>query len=681
MEKDHPELNHWTSDYYIHTISISDSSFLKGFTTTDNMATIQLIAEDIMQDLTECSICLSLIDEPKALPCLHTFCLKCIEDWAKEQDKDRIICPICQESSPIPPDGVHSLKTNFFITKLKETRMVQEQLKEAKVPCTCCDEDGANAVSRCLECKDFLCVKCVEMHKTLRPLKGHRLCNLDELRSGKISLSATIQEYCDKHKGQVLWFYCSTCKEPICRDCTVIDHPATCHLFTDLETTSKTQKGEIEKLASECQKVSAEIDFCIKQADDSGEDLEKALAEAVVDLEHFLKLTKTKLLANLDESHSDLTDELSQLCDERRKQVVTQKQSLILQQSRLRTALETANRVTQMGSQCDVASVHGTLVPNMQQLSALAPKPIPNNLSKIRFRPNKTCCPKVLSLGSFSLGPGKEGGGTWSLDKTLGTDGPGMLSTALDIAVTPCGDFAVADNNTAKVRVYTKFGQYKFSLDTKQGLKSGQSTYPRGVAVSTDGNFFVTDGTQYVKVYDTHGRYVYHFAAISPNGTPSDLVAARLAGLTMDVKGHILVGEITQKYISKHDPNSRHMTSFKVNIDPNFISVATHGEIVLSSCDQNTVQILDDSGNLLHSLQPPSGVTTWYPTGLCCSPDDEIFVAKQATGNAAIYRYGLSGEYLGCVTQEVDNPCGLVLADEDKLLVADWKAVLVFRLK
>ena len=430
--------------------------------------------------------------------------------------------------------------------------------------------------------------------------------------------------------------------------------------------------------------VASQVDFCIKQADEMSITLESALKEGSEDLESFTNATKAKILASLEDSHSNLAEELAQLQEERRKQIVTQKQCLILQQSKLRTALETANRVTQMGSRSDIASVHASLVSTMQQLVELAPEQLPGSLSKVKFRPNKLCYPKTMCLGTFSLGLGKEAGvGSWTIEKKFGIDGPGMLSTAFDIAVGLHGDVAVADNDTAQIKVYTKAGQYKFSLDTKQGLKAGSSSYPRGVTVSSDGHFFVTDGTQYVKVYDTQGRYVYHFAAISPSSTPSDLVTARLAGICIDHKGQLLVGEITQKYISKHDQNSCHLSSIKVDIDPNFIAVAPQGEIIISSSDQRTVQILDESGRLHHTLAPPSELTTWHPTGVCCSLDyDEIFIATQGTGgDAAIYRFALSGEYLGCVTKTVDNPCGLVFADEDKLLVADWKAASCFRLQ
>ncbi|XP_072019993.1 uncharacterized protein [Amphiura filiformis] len=567
---------------------------------------VNLLADDIMHDLTECSICLSLIEDPKALPCLHTFCLKCIQDWAKET-ADVITCPICQETCPVPSDGIESLKTNFFITKLKETRIVQEKLREAKVPCTCCDEDDAEAIARCLECKDFLCDKCTQMHKSLRPLKGHRVCSLDDLRSGKTTVSGGNQEYCDKHHGQVLWFYCTTCGVPICRDCTVVDHPSGDHIHTDLQSTAKSQKKEIQALVGDCYKVATQVEVCIKQADEMSVVLETALKEASEDLANFNQATKTKILASIDESYTGLADELSQLREDRRKQIVEQKQILILQQSRLRTALETANRVTTMGSQSDVAGVYSTLASSMQLLSELKPMQLPNSLSRVKFRPNKACHPKLLSLGTFALGLGKEGGGgTWNLQKKFGIDGPGMLSTALDIAVGLQGDVAVADNDTAQIKVYTKAGQFKFSLDTKQGLKAGSSSYPRGISVSLDGHFFVTDGTQVVKVYNTQGQYVYHFAAVS------------LATLLL------------------------------MSSSPDY-------------------------------LMPPTGLASWYPTGVCCSPDDEIFVAKQATGNAGIYRYALTGEYLGCITQTVDNPCGLVVSDDDTLLVADWKAASCFQ--
>ena len=79
-------------------------------------------------DLTVCGICLSLIDNPKVLPCLHTFCCGCLEKWTEEQF-DNVKCPVCKESVVLPPEGVSGLRTNFFMTTFKEKEVLKSILK------------------------------------------------------------------------------------------------------------------------------------------------------------------------------------------------------------------------------------------------------------------------------------------------------------------------------------------------------------------------------------------------------------------------------------------------------------------------------------------------------------------------------------------------------------------------
>ena len=77
------------------------------------------------KDLTRCGICNEIINEPKALPCLHTFCLECIREWSKPNRKS-VTCPIvaCKKTTPMPPNGVDGLPGNVFVSSLIDRRSV-----------------------------------------------------------------------------------------------------------------------------------------------------------------------------------------------------------------------------------------------------------------------------------------------------------------------------------------------------------------------------------------------------------------------------------------------------------------------------------------------------------------------------------------------------------------------------
>ena len=117
-------------------------------------------------DLITCSICHIEMEHSRSLVCLHTYCLKCLREWSKNK-KDEVICPLYREPTPLPPNGVDGLRSNFFVTKLKDRKAVRRQLtdKDVKIVCTSCDvTDGNLAEARCFECDDFLCGSCVKVN-------------------------------------------------------------------------------------------------------------------------------------------------------------------------------------------------------------------------------------------------------------------------------------------------------------------------------------------------------------------------------------------------------------------------------------------------------------------------------------------------------------------------------------
>src|SRR6218665_2167676 len=70
---------------------------------------------------TNCTICGQTYIDPKILPCIHTFCVKCIETIATKANKkpgDHVECPLCGKVFSIPNGGFTELQKNFIAEKL-----------------------------------------------------------------------------------------------------------------------------------------------------------------------------------------------------------------------------------------------------------------------------------------------------------------------------------------------------------------------------------------------------------------------------------------------------------------------------------------------------------------------------------------------------------------------------------
>ena len=88
-------------------------------------------------DLLYCTVCMEEYEDPRALPCLHTFCYRCLTRLSLKEDtispsqvklptndsqqKEILKCPLCSEEHPVPKDkGVAGFRKDFRIHKLKE---------------------------------------------------------------------------------------------------------------------------------------------------------------------------------------------------------------------------------------------------------------------------------------------------------------------------------------------------------------------------------------------------------------------------------------------------------------------------------------------------------------------------------------------------------------------------------
>ena len=128
-------------------------------------------AASITADWTTCPICLEVLDNPKSLPCIHGFCLKCLERHFRDKKPgDEVPCPLCRKEFKIPPDGLCGLQHHFIIQQLVDARNVSSKSTD-EVPCQAClevnEENESSVVSAtmyCVDCGEYLCERCSRPH-------------------------------------------------------------------------------------------------------------------------------------------------------------------------------------------------------------------------------------------------------------------------------------------------------------------------------------------------------------------------------------------------------------------------------------------------------------------------------------------------------------------------------------
>jgi len=120
--------------------------------------------DSLPDEFINCPVCNSEYNAPKVLPCLHSFCLECLDSSLSQSQVgpgQAFLCPICKTQCEVPPRGVRAMKSNIFLVTLQE--FIHNKIIEQDQECEVCDS-GRAARKKCIECNDWMCNQCCSAH-------------------------------------------------------------------------------------------------------------------------------------------------------------------------------------------------------------------------------------------------------------------------------------------------------------------------------------------------------------------------------------------------------------------------------------------------------------------------------------------------------------------------------------
>jgi len=203
-------------------------------------------------------VCTTTFTDPKQLPCLHSFCLHCLNGILRTSGRhDVITCPECRRESRVPSNGnLKDLPTNFRINSLLDVLAIKE-CNTTAVKCGNCDKKSSQSLY-CFQCCTFWCDDCITGHNIIRANKEHRVLAIKDFQDQDIVEVLKRPAFCRKpgHEKKELEFFCKICEDSICNACALTDHEGHAKMF--LEEAANERKLQV-KSAIESQKERVQV--------------------------------------------------------------------------------------------------------------------------------------------------------------------------------------------------------------------------------------------------------------------------------------------------------------------------------------------------------------------------------------------------------------------------------------
>jgi len=595
---------------------------------------IPTLMPNLKEEVT-CSVCIHLYEEPKQLPCLHIFCLECLNDLARTSARHgKIKCPLCQIEVAVPESGsMETLPDCFYLKNLLDILAIKE-CNTSKVTCGNCDQKSEDT-SYCFNCGKFWCKDCINAHNILRENKEHRVLALKDFQEEDFKDILKRPAFCRKelHEKGVLKFYCKECEVPACHTCVTLEHNR--HQVEHLEKATRAVKDniaiQIDTTKKSCQTMSIyirELEEQTRITEHRSQIIKEQIQQTVETMISTLKQQERKLLAEVDNQTKEVLEKF-----ENDKAKI---QDQLKQREKIITRIE---RLLERCSGAEIVRAKSSLNELFRELP-----PTPNVLP--------SSCEATVFLENQALLHSLQTSGIGRLDKTA-------------VQAIHC---TVELTNKAIAGLETRFELITRRLDEEQCYFTYFPTDSVTVKVAP-----VRNGTLAgdVQIKDrSNGRYK---VSCVPKQTGEHQITAVVNGQEFSEFPKITVTKRSFKPVGYLALGSIDNVSL---YHPWGLATNNSNEILLSDMGNNRILVLNEKGEFIRNF----GQQVSYPTGLICDNSGRIFVTNR--GNDRILIFNQNGEYVSTLNKpgSLIEPRGISLDSEGNIIVCDAgdKCVKIF---
>ena len=659
----------------------------------------------------ECPLCLETVNDPKTLPCLHSFCLKCLDElagFARRQLQTTIKCPVCLTSFQIPEeDSFNNLPTSFHLNRLVDVLALKDGSAQAQ-KCSSCDENNT-ATCYCFVCQIFLCISCFDAHQRLKTTRGHRNVVIEKLQAQDVEELIHRPVMCSQqyHENRPLEFYCEECKVSICHKCTVVSHNQ--HTMTDTQKAAQVQKMQ---MADAVEKVKAETVFYENEIRKQNELMDKS-KNAILSAEKKMTEAVEEFIRDLREHERTMKAKFAEIYQAQQKHHATRLENLELAVTQLKSCVERGESILERDISVEILQTNHAIVGRCEELlNARKPeiyKPphvhytVENKVNILDRIVVSNTDPSLSSVEEQSQKEVKENTETNFTIVTRDADGLQHYhkDDKIDVNIsTPAGDqlqTKIEDTKDGKYTVTCKpqcAGQHTVEIQVNgqplisspwvlhvphqyqfmfqfgsTGKKRGTFTDPSCIAVSEKtGTIAVNDcGNKRIQMFSSDRNFLKEIAF---KNKPCMLAFTRSGDLLISIPND----DNPLSLFAENGHLIRHINSEHLDT-PCYITVGGNGHIITCDKADKKIKVLThDGNNLLQSFTAPScDAFPWC----AIHHKDKFFVSYPNADCVKVFN--IAGVYLydiGCKGTgdgQFIEPGGLIIDKFNQLIVCDAK--------
>ena len=604
-----------------------------------------------------CPVCTNRFTNPKQLPCLHSFCLHCLQRiQATSGIRDTILCPECRENFAIPGNGdLNTLPTNFRLNSLLDALPVTE-CKTSGVKCGNCDKRRQES-AYCFTCCSFWCDDCLPLHNRIKNFKEHHALALKDFRDEDFENIFKQPTLCAKHEKKELELFCRVCKTTICNWCALIDHEG--HAKIALEDAAKEKRLRINRaIESKKRKAQKKVTTIAKLGENCIQVQEDA-AKVKSDVQQFTD----DLIAAIEVKKNKIFDEVEKKAKQYLERLRDKSQEIEEKMKMDQTTIEKCDKMLKQSTNAQIMQPNEFLDQLFREESQQEDTVDVDdeNVIDFAFERNEELFNDVHAKGlGFLIGKTKP--------KESTVEGKGISEGTVGLVA----KIVVITRNIMREQVYDQNNRVTMEIRNHDGQDC--STKPQ-IHENKDGSYKISyfakeTGTcqASVKVNGQHVRGSPFKTEFKPRLFKPVLSFGKRGstpgmfnepwGIAVNDKDEIAVTDFGNHRIQMFLSDGTHLRSFgrKGNQQGEFNCprgiTFYNNNIIVSDSGNHRIQIFNDQGHYLHQFGEKGKLSHQLerPYGLSIDSDGNIIVADFY--NKSIKIFTLDGQFLRRIGEE-----------------------------